>query len=533
MPVIKYTCPTCTAVIKTGVALPAGKLIRCPKCLKVFAPTGKEQPQPASLLSQPAPRPKETRLASPAARPKETQLQKPAGQKPKETKLSQPPGQKPKGTQLQRPSGQPSKETKLASGQNGNAPPQSRIPCPHCAAVLKWPGPPPVGKTIKCPKCTKTFVLPKEPAKPTATKPAAAKPTAAKLAASAKPQTVVRQIPCPHCKAKLKTQGPLPFGKTIRCPGCKKTFVLHPPRPKQSTQLAPQARPTKLAPRQPAKTALAPARPAQPRRTQLAPAAVRLACPACRAVLTSKKPIPAGASIRCPRCRKGLKLSARPQTQPAPKATAQLTKLAKPRVAPARPRSRLRLYAFAACAVGGLLLGVAFVLFGFGSRAIPAADWQPFALPGGGVRLQFPGTPSDEEATRHGPGVVAARRFEVVRTDADALFLLVRTDREADATRNLTFAELYAPERAYLLGKAPGQVVRETDLTLNGHPGKELEVELQAGGRMFARTFLVRGQPHDRTYLLVAIGHELQAGAGDAARFFDSFQIDAPAQRPD
>ena len=72
MPVTRYTCPGCTAVVKTANALPAGKLIKCPRCAKIFAAFAS-----ATSVAQPAARTataKETKLAAAA---KETKIAAP------------------------------------------------------------------------------------------------------------------------------------------------------------------------------------------------------------------------------------------------------------------------------------------------------------------------------------------------------------------------------------------------------------------------------------------------------------------------
>src|ERR1700676_725710 len=55
--ITKLTCPSCAATLTSAHAVPAGKIIHCPKCGTAFAaPTAKQPPSSPKLAhTQPAP----------------------------------------------------------------------------------------------------------------------------------------------------------------------------------------------------------------------------------------------------------------------------------------------------------------------------------------------------------------------------------------------------------------------------------------------------------------------------------------------
>jgi DNA-directed RNA polymerase subunit RPC12/RpoP len=515
----RYVCPGCAIRVKTPQPVPAGRHIKCPRCSKVFAVPA--TPQAATQ------RPKETKLAAAA---RETKLVPPA----KETKLVGP-----------------------AKPQAAPAP-ANEITCPKCAGVFRTPGPSPVGRSVRCPACTTVFLVTAALARRIA--PARATPQAA----PARKKTIIEGRPvftyvCPGCKVALKSETQLPPGKQIKCPRCERIFgvpggtVLAKP---QATALAkPQAaRPTKLAPAaakpqaaQPARpTKLAPAQPAKP--TKLAgpppvvkpPAAlvVRLPCPGCQGILKLVGKPPPGASLTCPRCKRTLRLSSKTQMAKAvakPQAVARPQAVAKPQAAQV-PRGRgLDILALV------VMFGLAFGLIGFYThmkgwwgQGIPRSAWALFTPPDGRCEILMPGTPEVTPARVHGEGIVTGQRYVVKREAELAAFLLIVSDRDATVTGTQSFDQLYAPVREYILSIQDGEVIWEDDIMHGSHAGKELQIKPAEGGLLIARVYLVRGQPHDRLYILVAVGPWTDSRKGDAAKFFGSFKIDPghPVHRP-
>jgi len=634
---VKYTCPACTAILKTAEPLPVGKQVKCPRCMRQFpapavvgapvtAPAGgsmagKTAAAPAARvpapISKPAPAARETKVASAA---RQTMLTASAA---KPTQLAAPPEPPPPPVA-----------------------PKLRFPCPKCTGVLKVSTAPPPGKLLKCPRCNAVFPVPGAGAKPptmlsaapappaagkasaggnaraTAPKTLLAKPDAAgpppapvpkprpktmlaKPAATAppiapkpvrktmlagppaaapappgpkskpktmlsvpsappaaphpKPQTMVGvpaaktgqtratapapaadkaaarfKYTCPGCKAVIATPTALPAGKAIKCPRCARAFAVPRPAPVAS----PAALPTKTAaPRKSPPTFIAPAAPppaAAPR-----PEPVRLACPGCKAILKlAGMPAP-GATVKCPKCARPLRFGAKPApsgvlvkapaqarptpsgVQPAPENAVGLS---------VRPRRRLGLPVFMGLCGLALLCAVGYsYLAGWWGQDIPASAWVEFAPPGGRCQVLMPGAPVASDPVLLGEGTVSAQKYTVERKNT-AAFTLTWADRRAEVSGKLSFNDIYGEISRYLLDTTSGWIQDETDIIVNGQPGKELRILPSEGGTLIARVFLVRGAPHDRVYVLLVAGPRLQPGQGDAARFLDSFKIESAPQ---
>jgi hypothetical protein len=608
MPVTRYTCPGCTAVVKTANPLAAGKQIKCPRCAKIFAAVASESAtaRPAARTATAketklaagakeakiaAPQTKTTQLAAGAAKEtkiaaaqvKTTQLAAGAAKETKiaaqakttklataqvkETKL---PSARSKQTKLAPPAAQrPAPATTVSA--NGGAPPAPfLITCPSCRATAPWKAtsPPPIGKRIKCPRCAASYVVPAPQAKsfPSAT----AKPATTAVAAPSKVpegRSLIRYA-CPGCKAVLKTATPLPAGKAIKCPRCQRTFAISGKKPLPSPTKPPaprtqSARDTKLLlppPQVPAKatTLAAPAvKPGDVKRR-----VGRMPCPACKAVLKFVGVPPIDKPLKCPKCGKTFqvrvkKKTAKPTqrssvpagqkmpTRAAPKASPTGIRPKKAAAAPAtsRPaapapsmapvpaaRPRRRLSWFIGLVVLALLsVGLYTWLGGYWTREIPDSAWVEFTPPDGRCRVLMPGLPDAEAAAVNVPGLVSAQKFTVSREEGGASFLLTCSEHAASVTGKESFDDLYGPLRDYILGKVQGSLRQERDIALGGERGREFQVALTKGGLMVGRVYLIRGQPHDRLYILVAGGRYFQPGQGDAAKFFNSFKLDSAA----
>jgi hypothetical protein len=87
--------------------------------------------------------------------------------------------------------------------------------------------------------------------------------------------------------------------------------------------------------------------------------------------------------------------------------------------------------------------------------------------------------------------------------------------------------ELLAVDRDIMLRNAPGsQVAREESISWKGFPGQEMEIHGPSGQVCLIRVYHASNGATQRLYKLLAGGFGLQAGAGAAARFFDSFRLE-------
>jgi len=345
------------------------------------------------------------------------------------------------------------------------------------------------------------------------------------------PAPPVHRLACPGCRLVLKTAGPVPVGKQIKCPRCKRIFavpaqarptkLVAPPQVKQTKLAGPhKAKPTKLAPKQPAKTTnLAPAR----KPATGPPALLKLACPRCKVRLKSARPLPVGQSIQCPKCKVRFRLV--PKQQAAPRQ--QVRKPAPPRQPPVvAPRARRWPYLAVGLLVLSLGLGTA-AWERYGNREIPPAAWIEFAPPMGGCLVRLPDEPVAEEFATRRLGARSAQQFTVLRKSpllrrGLAGYVVLVSERAAEVNgRRLTFDDYYEDERYRLLERLDGIPVREKALTLAGHAGKELQIDLGDGTFVVVRVYLAE----QRLYVLLAGGPLVQPGQGDAARFFESFRI--------
>jgi hypothetical protein len=154
---------------------------------------------------------------------------------------------------------------------------------------------------------------------------------------------------------------------------------------------------------------------------------------------------------------------------------------------------------------------------------IPDAEWRDFAPAGGRFSARFPGTPAP--APLVGPGSVT--KYMLQRPHENKVFVVLYSDAPDAPDPQGTLQLAANLERDNLVRATRGAPVVDKAITLGAYPGREFQIRT---GREFfiSRLFFVRAGKGGRLYQLMIGGPGIKPDAGDAARFFNSFKIEAP-----
>ena len=80
-------------------------------------------------------------------------------------------------------------------------------------------------------------------------------------------------------------------------------------------------------------------------------------------------------------------------------------------------------------------------------------------------------------------------------------------------------------DRDSFLSNIQGKLLSETNLTLNGHMGREYVIEVSDQRLHIGRVFLVETRMERRIYVLSAAGNWTSASEPSPTRFFQSFKV--------
>ena len=205
-------------------------------------------------------------------------------------------------------------------------------------------------------------------------------------------------------------------------------------------------------------------------------------------------------------------------TLPDPKdVPVEETKSRRPGIRYLRPKV---LAVWAGAAVAGLVLFLFFKEKGGGE--IPETEWFPFTPPQGHCQVMMPGLP-----LRQGDPLAPAKQFVVNRKEHGSYFNITYVNVEGRVLGSKALDDIYQQQREELAEY--GKVIRETDLNLNGHAGKEMVVDAPGDRLLITRVYLVEGRYHEeaytRLYVLRAEGKWPTVNAPAPTRFFESFRV--------
>jgi hypothetical protein len=248
-------------------------------------------------------------------------------------------------------------------------------------------------------------------------------------------------------------------------------------------------------------------------------------CPGCGSRI-SVQPATPGGDVECPRCHSTFSTAGLKDAAGAPP-----PKRFRPKKA---GRSKLATFGIAILVLLILAGGTAGVLYftgvlgpkpgggtGLSSATTPAQPtWSEYTNAEGRFSVLFPGTPTRD--TIPPPSKLKAgakakvQSFTVDTPDASYAVAFEDTDAKTGSAEQLV--EKHRSEAA--TGRA-GKVISEKDVTVGPHKGKELTIELTAGGTAHIR-YVAAGS---RLYKLTVLGARKPPDPGEVAKFFDSFQV--------
>jgi hypothetical protein len=179
--------------------------------------------------------------------------------------------------------------------------------------------------------------------------------------------------------------------------------------------------------------------------------------------------------------------------------------------------------------IGALIGGVGYLAYRSSNREIDEAEWKVFSPIGGRCTVRMPGKPPELSRNpnfRNNPDFQGAgQKFVVERKDQNVSFFLLILDLPQGINPETDFRRRYEAERDNMERSTFGTLVKENDIQLDGHAGREFQIETAREGLLIERLYLVKGKPFNRMYLLGTSGRRIKPDKGDAARFFDSFAL--------
>jgi hypothetical protein len=147
-------------------------------------------------------------------------------------------------------------------------------------------------------------------------------------------------------------------------------------------------------------------------------------------------------------------------------------------------------------------------------------EWKEFATKEGRFKVQMPGTPEHKKLDAEsdfGKGVLHMNTVQAGKTMYGANYI------DYPATiKKVPVKQLFDSSRDGAAANLDGKVVKEKDIKLGDHPGREIHIEVGGGKQLFrVRVYLVE----QRMYQVVILGTTMAATSKEADKFLDSFQL--------
>ncbi|HEY7422842.1 MAG TPA: hypothetical protein VH682_01150, partial [Gemmataceae bacterium] len=143
--------------------------------------------------------------------------------------------------------------------------------------------------------------------------------------------------------------------------------------------------------------------------------------------------------------------------------------------------------------------------------------------------ILIPGTPVQHTRTI---GAITTTHYQVERKKESATFEVAFFDLPAPFLPPTILDDMAKGARANALPLLKSTVSSHSSIFLGDLPGREDQFKLPTRGTFITRIYLAKVGNTHRVYMVMAGGQSIQPNKDDAARFFDSFKLTAPATPP-
>src|SRR5262245_5801790 len=177
------------------------------------------------------------------------------------------------------------------------------------------------------------------------------------------------------------------------------------------------------------------------------------------------------------------------------------------------------------------MLRVLCLLLAWGGQgdALPAG-WVKFAARGEGFSISSPATFKRQQLTDKGPDQKDVKITVFRANVGDESYLVTISEFSAEYMKNPPKV-IFDNARDGSVARSGGKLVRESDIKLGSHPGREVVVAAgEKAGFVRARIFVANGRQY-----AVMLASKTEAGidSADARRFFESFRLlSIPKKKP-
>jgi hypothetical protein len=150
------------------------------------------------------------------------------------------------------------------------------------------------------------------------------------------------------------------------------------------------------------------------------------------------------------------------------------------------------------------------------------AEWKPFTPQDGSFTVLFPAAPTEhKKSIKVADGTVEAVLFEVLVPASDGKFLVGYSEFPEASIKPGTEDKRLDNARDGAVAATKGTLMGQKILLLDGYPGRELDIKIDAKTKVKVRLYAVK----NRLYQLVVLGNDDLVGSKESEKFLASFKL--------
>jgi hypothetical protein len=149
------------------------------------------------------------------------------------------------------------------------------------------------------------------------------------------------------------------------------------------------------------------------------------------------------------------------------------------------------------------------------------AGWRVITSKEGRFTVALPGTPTQTKQRVWTAAASLDVHLFVLDTKQDGAYVVSYCDLPADEVKPGSEQQRLDLARDGAVSNARGKLRSEKEITLNGNPGREIEIEADKGQRVLLRMIVVK----QRLYQTMAMGPASFTQSSDVTLFLDSLRM--------